>query len=163
MKSLEKNKSEIFCPQCGGKNILDAADVKFCRFCGLSLLESRDAVQGFTKIKQQGLRYATWGYWMLQILFIVMILLLIPTLSWWASLVFMLIFALSNGFFIAGQIAVDRPARYAQKHGGKITRRETKELQTKADISEIPSVAEHTTRNLVNMADSGENKTLKLI
>ena len=163
MENLEKHKSEIFCPQCGGKNFFDSPNVKFCRFCGLSLLESRDAVRGLTKIKQQGLRYAYSGYWMLQMLFIVMIMLFIREFPWWASTAFMLIFALSNGFFIAGQIAVGKPDQYVQKQDAKKIGGKLHALQNAQTISAILSVTENTTRNLRGAAYHGKNGTAKLI
>lgn len=162
-ENLETNKSEIYCPQCGARNDLDSQNVKFCRFCGLSLLESRDAVRGLTEIKQKGLGYANWGYWILQALFIMMIMLLIPTFPWWASAIFMLIFALSNGFFIAGQIAAAQPDRYSRRRELKNANEKQSEPVKDKTFSAITSITENTTRNLSRAAVSDKNRTTKLI
>ena len=163
MPNLEKHKSEIFCPQCGGRNDLDSPEVKFCRFCGLTLLESRDAVRGLTKIKQQGFRYSTWGFWLLQSLFIVMIMLFIPKFPEWVSAAFIAVFALSNGLFIAGQYAVEKPDRYLLKREEKNIEGKSNALQKAETVSAIPSVTENTTQNLGDSMFSFKNPTAKLI
>jgi hypothetical protein len=69
MRDLAAIDSEMFCPRCGEKNELNSPEVKFCRFCGLSITESRDAVRGLVLIKRQGRQCADWSYVTLQICF----------------------------------------------------------------------------------------------
>lgn len=147
-----ENKSQMFCPQCGGKVELDSPDVKFCRFCGLTLGESRDAVKGYTEIKRQGMKLSSWGYVLLQIMFIIVYLTLIPSLPLWGSIVLLIFFALSNGFFIAGSFAVEDPGKY-QKKGKTI---DAPERKAKSELNRAPnsSIAEGTTRKLSKPAFS---------
>jgi uncharacterized membrane protein YvbJ len=151
MQNLAKNNPEMFCPRCGEKNELDSPEVKFCRFCGLPITESKEAVQGLTLIKRQGRRFASWGYVTLQILFCVTFLFLIPTIPSWTSAVLMIIFALSNGFFIAGSLAAENRAvplldRAANKQLSKPDAQRLQEANTNGPIPAC--VTENTTRKL---------------
>jgi hypothetical protein len=151
MQNLAVNNSAMFCPRCGGKNELDSSEVKYCRFCGLPITESRDAVQGLTLIKRQGRRFAGLGYVTLQILFFVTFFLLIPTLPFWASTLLMIIFALSNGFFIAGSLAAENLSASLLGTSAKkqLNKPDSRHLREENTNSPIPaSVTENTTQKL---------------
>ncbi len=146
--NLKENNGEMYCPRCGGKNELDSPEVKFCRYCGLPIAESRDEARGLTPVKRRGRRYAAWGYVTLQALFLGVLLYLIPTLPLWTSAIFVALFALSNGFFIAGSLAAEKPtsrllnpAAKKRSGGGSLP-------HSDIALGQLGSVTEHTTRKL---------------
>ncbi len=152
MKNLLENKPQMFCPRCGGQVEINVPDVKFCRFCGLSLTESRESVQGLTEIKQTGLKFSVWGYVILQILYLVVFLTIISSLSIWSAIILLIVFALSNGFFIAGNFAVGNPEKYQKKSRSDTIETKTSWKTKNLTDHSAASITERTTRKLFKSA-----------
>jgi zinc-ribbon domain len=121
----------MYCPQCGRELELDS-DVRFCRYCGLSLSDTKDTLRGYTEVKREGYKYTNLSYILLLVLFWIQYFDLVPWGSvWGGNFLFILIIGFIFGLWFMGNWVVDRPAGYVK--AGRVG--ETPELaQGKADI-----------------------------
>ena len=60
---------KMYCPQCGRELDLDSGEVRFCRYCGFPLLDTKEALRGFSNIKRWGAAVITMSYALLFFLF----------------------------------------------------------------------------------------------
>jgi hypothetical protein len=104
--------SELFCPQCGRK-IEPDSEVRFCRYCGLAITETRDNLRGFSEVKREGYKFINVSFVLAAILFWVEYFEFIPWDSVWGGRFFLvLIFGFIFGLWFMGNWVVDRPAKY---------------------------------------------------
>ena len=52
----------MYCPQCGRELDLGSGDVRFCRYCGFSLTDTKEALQGYSEQRRTGFSIVTWSY-----------------------------------------------------------------------------------------------------
>ena len=112
---------EMFCPRCGRELVLDSGETRFCRYCGFSLVDTKEALHGFSEQKRQGFSIITWSY---VVLLLVTILLHGRYVSLDTRWVFWLLTALiiiSVSFFIAAATSALKPAIFlkSSRRGGK--------------------------------------------
>jgi hypothetical protein len=104
----------MYCPQCGRELELDS-DVRFCRYCGLSLSDTKDTLRGYTEVKRQGYKYVNLSYILLLALFWIQYFDLIPWRSvWGGNFLLILIIGFIFGLWFMGNWVVDRPTRYVK-------------------------------------------------
>lgn len=106
----------MYCPQCGRELELDS-DVRFCRYCGLPLSDTKDTLRGYTQVKREGYKYTNLSYILLLVLFWIQYFDLIPWRSFrggdfWLILIVGFIF----GLWFMGNWVVDKPAKYVKNH-----------------------------------------------
>ena len=106
--------SKMYCPQCGREQELES-DVRFCRYCGLSLSDTKDTLHGYMTVKREGYKYTNLSYVLLLLLFCVQYFGLIPWRSLWGG-DFWLILTLGFifGLWFMGNWVVDKPAKYVK-------------------------------------------------
>jgi hypothetical protein len=103
---------EMFCPRCGRELVLDSGETRFCRYCGFSLVDTKEALHGFSEQKRQGFSIVTWSY---VVLLLVTLLLHGRYVSLDTRWVYWLLTALiitSASFFIAAAASALKPAIY---------------------------------------------------
>jgi len=76
--------STMYCPQCGRELELDS-DVRFCRYCGLALSDTKDTLRGYTEVKREGYKYTNLSYILLLALFWIQYFGLIQWRSFWGG------------------------------------------------------------------------------
>ena len=52
----------MYCPQCGRELELDSGETRFCRYCGFSLTDTKEALHGYSEQKRIGFSVVTWAY-----------------------------------------------------------------------------------------------------
>ncbi len=104
----------MYCPQCGRDLELDS-DVRFCRYCGLPLSDTKDTLRGYTEVKREGYKYTNLSYILLLVLFWIQYFGLIPWRSFWGG-DFWLILTVGFifGLWFMGNWVVDKPAKYVK-------------------------------------------------
>jgi hypothetical protein len=53
---------EMFCPRCGRELELDSGEIRFCRYCGFALADTKDALHGYSERKRVGFSIVTCSY-----------------------------------------------------------------------------------------------------
>lgn len=105
----------MYCPQCGRELELDS-DVRFCRYCGLPLSDTKDTLRGYTEVKREGYKYTNLSYVLLLVLFWVQYFGLIPWRSLWGGNFWLiLVVGFIFGLWFMGNWVVDKPAKYVKK------------------------------------------------
>jgi hypothetical protein len=108
--------AKMYCPQCGRELDLDSGEVRFCRYCGFSLLDTKEALHGYSEQKRTGFAIVTSSYTLLLILSLLMhggYVSLDRTR--WAFWLFLILIVLSFCFFFAGTLTAFWPARFQSK------------------------------------------------
>lgn len=104
--------SKMYCPQCGREQGLES-DVRFCRYCGFALSDTKDTLHGYTQVKREGYKYTNLSYMLLLTLFWVQYFGLIPWRSFWGGDFWLiLIIGFIFGLWFMGNWVVDKPAKY---------------------------------------------------
>jgi len=147
----------MFCPQCG-REVEPAGDVRFCRYCGLALGDTRDNLLGFSEVKREGYKFINVSFVLVAILFWIQYFGLIPWKSFWGgNFILILIFGFIFGLWFMGNWVVDRPARYVKKKGieeAELVVGETNDLQKALPVSHSEPVP---------AGDLRANKTAEMI
>ncbi len=110
---------EMFCPQCGRELELDSGEIRFCRYCGFALGDTKDALLGYSKQKRMGFSIVTWSY---ALLLIVTLLLHGRYVSLDNGRVFWLLALLivvSVSFFVSAAVSALKPAMFAKGKPGE--------------------------------------------
>ena len=158
----------MYCPQCGRENELDS-DVRFCRYCGLELGETKDNLRGFSAVRREGYKFINVSFILAGVLFWIQYSGLIPWTSFWGgNLLLILIFGFIFGLWFMGNWVVDKPAKYVKGKNGQpaelpsdqanalpgsrqqpISKSDLEAPQT-AEMTERHAVTDETTRKLSN-------------
>jgi predicted amidophosphoribosyltransferase len=56
---------QMYCPQCGRELALDSGEISFCRYCGFSLVDTKEALHGYSQQKRTGFSIVTLSYTLL--------------------------------------------------------------------------------------------------
>ncbi len=151
----------MYCPRCG-RDVELETEVRFCRYCGFSLVDTKDTLRGFTEVKRQGQVFVNLSYLLLLALFWVQYFRLIPwERIWGGTFLLILVVGFVFGLWFMGNWVADRPAKYLKKkpEGAELAGEPARELRPApiemvegdrqtAEILERRSVTENTTRAL---------------
>ena len=154
----------MYCPQCGRELNLDSGDVKFCRYCGFLLTDTKEALQGYSKQKRTGFSIVTWSYALLLIVALLLHGSYIPIASGWGYWVSAMLIVASVSLFVSAAVSAMRPQLFSKLDGGEKQLGQadaTNELKAgspaniprrrleKVTAGVEPSVTEGTTKRLV--------------
>jgi hypothetical protein len=106
----------MYCPKCGRELDSDSGEVRFCRYCGFALLDTKEALQGYSEQKRTGFAIISMSYSVLLILSLLMhggYVSLERTR--WAYWLFFILIILSFAFFLAGTLTAAWPAKFHSK------------------------------------------------
>jgi hypothetical protein len=167
----------MFCPNCG-REIEPDSDVRFCRYCGLALTETKDNLRGYSEVKREAYKFINVSFVLVAILFWIQYFGLIPWGSFTGgNFLLILIFGFVFGLWFMGNWVVDKPAKYVKRKDGdemaELGAPQTSELENKlpsaggepipardirinktVEMIERPSVTDNTTRELSREYDS---------
>ena len=112
----------MFCPQCGRDLDLDSGQVRFCRYCGFSLADTKDALHGYSKQKRVGFSVVTWSYLLLLILTLLLHAKYIPLDTGWGYWLSALLIVVSVSFFVSAAMSALKPELFSKskQHGRSI-------------------------------------------
>ncbi len=122
--------ANMYCPQCGRELELDSGEVRFCRYCGFLLSDTKEALKGYSGQKRMGFAIVSMSYTLLLILSLLMhggYVSLDRTR--WAYWLFLILIVLSFSFFFAATLSAVWPARFQSK----AKRRDKETLETHGD------------------------------
>jgi hypothetical protein len=149
----------MYCPQCGRELSLDSGDVRFCRYCGFLLTDTKEALQGYSKQKRTGFSVVTWSYALLLIVTLLLHGSYIPLAALWGYWVSAILIVVSVSLFASAAVSAMKPQLFSKPAGGpkKLDHaRCTNELSagsaaslTSGGRDNVPSVTETTTKRLV--------------
>jgi hypothetical protein len=161
----------MYCPQCGREVELDG-DVRFCRYCGLALSDTKDTLHGYSEVRREAYRFINVSFLLIAILFWIQYFGLVPWNSFLGgNFLLILIFGFIFGLWFMGNWVVDKPAKYVKSKTGdgpaepvipasrtqRLELPDSKgeaipagdmEINRTAEMVERPSVTDETTRAL---------------
>lgn len=167
----------MYCPQCGRELDLDSGEVRFCRYCGFSLVDTKEALQGYSKQKRTGFSIVTWSYALLLMVTLLLHGNYIPLDTGWGYWLSALLIVVSVSFFASASLSALKPGMFSkarrggkgipESHGDNRNALRSAESQvtslpaspgllvsaqekTTAKVEQPPSVAEGTTKRLDN-------------
>ena len=167
----------MFCPNCG-REVEPDSDVRFCRYCGLALSETKDNLRGYSEVKREAYKFINVSFVLVAILFWIQYFGLIPWGSFTGgNFLLILIFGFVFGLWFMGNWVVDKPAKYVKRKDGDGTRElsvsetygsqknlpfandesvrpASPRVKKTAEMIERSSVTDHTTRELSHEQDS---------
>ncbi|HKO59518.1 MAG TPA: zinc ribbon domain-containing protein, partial [Pyrinomonadaceae bacterium] len=155
IRCYDTHMSSMFCPQCGRELSLDSGDVRFCRYCGLSLVDTREELQGYSRQKRTGFSVVTWSYALL--LFVTLLLhgSYIPIAGGWGYWVSAVLIVVSVSLFASAAVSAMKPQLFAKRAKGTLGQpRSTTELQ-----SENPDRLPAGNREIVSARVEGSSVT----
>jgi hypothetical protein len=103
---------EMYCPQCGRELDLDSGEIRFCRYCGFSLVDTKEALQGFSKQKRLGFSIVTWSYASLLLVTLLLHGQYVSLNTGWVYWLLTLIIVASVSFFSSAALSALMPARF---------------------------------------------------
>ncbi len=105
----------MYCPQCGRELDLGSGDVRFCRYCGFSLTDTKEALQGYSEQKRTGFSIVTWSYALLLLVTLLLHGNYIPLNTGWGYWLSALLIVVSVSFFGSAALSALKPAMFAKK------------------------------------------------
>ena len=153
----------MYCPQCGRDLDLGSGDVSFCRYCGFSLIDTREELQGYAKQKRAGFSIVTLAYTLLLIVTLLLHGRYVSLDTRWGYWLPTILIIISASFFVSASVSALKPAMFANKRGRKAelgpqktstdaipAAQPFRELNSReritANVQQPPSVTEGTTK-----------------
>ena len=148
----------MYCPQCGRELSLDSGDVRFCRYCGFLLTDTKESVQGYSQQKRTGFSVVTWSYALLLIVTVLLHGSYIPIAAGWGYWVSAVLIVVSISLFASAAVSAMKPQLFSKRAGGE---KKLDQTPSTNDLSSgspaklpgkrenVPSVTEATTKRLV--------------
>lgn len=105
---------EMFCPQCGRELELDSGEIRFCRYCGFSLTDTKEALHGYSEQKRVGFSIVTWAYALLLIVTLLLHGKYVSLDTGWIYWLMTLLIVASVSFFVSAAISALKPAMFTK-------------------------------------------------
>ena len=119
---------QMYCPQCGRELELDSGEIRFCRYCGFALLDTKDALHGYSEQKRMGFSIVTWSYALLLIVALLLHGKYVSLDTDWVYWLLSIVIVLSVSFFVSAAVSALKPALFT-----KTMRRDQSALEPKAN------------------------------
>ncbi|HWN09520.1 MAG TPA: zinc ribbon domain-containing protein [Pyrinomonadaceae bacterium] len=113
---------EMFCPQCGRELELDSGEIRYCRYCGFSLTDTKEALHGYSEQKRLGFSIVTWSYALLLIVTLLLHGEYVSLDTRWVYWLMTILIVASVSFFASAAISALKPAMFTK---GKMRESET--------------------------------------
>ena len=111
--------AEMYCPQCGRALELDSGEIRFCRYCGFALADTKDALHGYSERKRTGFSIVTWSYALLLVVTLLLHGQYVSLNTGWVYWLLTLLIVLSVSFFASAAVSALKPAMFAKGKPGK--------------------------------------------
>lgn len=105
---------EMYCPKCGRELDLGPGDIRYCRYCGFSLLDTKDALQGYSERKRVGLSIVAWSYSLLLVVTLLLHGQYVSLNTGWVYWLLTLLIVLSVSFFASAAVSAMKPAMFSR-------------------------------------------------
>jgi hypothetical protein len=104
----------MFCPQCGRELELDTGQVRFCRYCGFSLTDTKESLQGYSKQKRTGFAIVAWSYTLVAFVAVMLHEKYLPINTGWGYWLSALLIVASISLFVSAAVSTLRPQLFAK-------------------------------------------------
>jgi hypothetical protein len=104
----------MYCPQCGREIDLDSGDVHFCRYCGFSLVDTKESLQGYSEQKRTGFSVVTWSYVLLLLVTLLLHGKYISVDTRWMYWFSAILIVASVSLFVSASVSALKPALFAK-------------------------------------------------
>lgn len=123
---------EMYCPQCGRELELDSGEIRFCRYCGFSLTETKEALHGYSRQKRMGFSIVTWAYALLLLVTLLLHGQYVSLDTRWGYWIPTFLIVISVSFFVSAAASALKPALFSKSKRGNQTK-----LEGQADTREL--------------------------
>jgi hypothetical protein len=123
---------EMYCPRCGRELDLDSGEIRFCRYCGFSLVDTKEALHGYSEQKRLGFSIVTCAYALLLIVTLLLQGQYVSLNTGWVYWLLTLLIVVSVSFFASAAISALKPAMFL-----KVMRRDKVTLEPAADGANV--------------------------
>lgn len=106
---------EMFCPQCGRELELDSGEIRFCRYCGFALTDTKEALHGYSAQKRMGFSIVTWSYTLLLIVTLLLHGQYVSLNTGWVYWLMTILILASVSFFVSAAVSALKPALFTKK------------------------------------------------
>ena len=130
---------EMYCPQCGRELDLGPSDIRFCRYCGFSLLDTKDALQGYSERKRVGFSIVAWSYSLLLIVTLLMHGQYVSLNTGWVYWLLTMLIVLSVSFFVSAAVSALKPSMFSNKRRDKASANRFSTGALKSSEPQLPS------------------------
>jgi hypothetical protein len=124
---------EMYCPRCGRELDLDSGEIRFCRYCGFSLVDTKEALHGYAEQKRMGFSIVTWSYTLLLIVTLLLHAQYVSLNTGWVYWLLTMLIVASVSFFTSAALSALKPALFS-----KTMRRDKAALEPHADRASVP-------------------------
>jgi len=101
---------KMYCPKCGRELDLDSGEIRFCRYCGFELADTKDALRGYSEHKRIGFSVVTWSYALLLIVALVLHGEYVSLDTPWVYWLITALIVVSASLFISAAVSALKPA-----------------------------------------------------
>lgn len=105
---------EMYCPQCGRELELDSGEIRFCRYCGFSLADTKDALHGYSEYKRTGFSVVTCSYALLLIVTLLLHGKYVSLDTRWVYWALTALIVASVSFFVSAAMSALKPAMFSK-------------------------------------------------
>jgi hypothetical protein len=123
---------EMYCPQCGRELVLDSGEIRFCRYCGFSLIDTKEALHGYSEQKRMGFSIVAWSYALLLIVTLLLHGQYVSLNTGWIYWLLTLLIVASVSFFASAAVSALKPALFL-----KTMRRDKAKIEPHADGASV--------------------------
>ena len=109
---------EMYCPQCGRELVLDSGEIRFCRYCGFSLVDTKESLHGYSEHKRTGFSIVTVSYLLLLLVTLLLHGKYVSLDTRWGYWLPTLLIVVSVSFFCAAALSTLKPALFAKSKRG---------------------------------------------
>jgi hypothetical protein len=104
--------TKMYCPQCGRELDLDSGEVRFCRYCGLSLGDTKEALHGYSEHRRIGFTVVTASYALMIVLFTLLQGKYVSLDTKWVYWLFTILMVVSFICFLPAALYTIKPAMF---------------------------------------------------
>lgn len=105
---------EMYCPKCGRELELDSGEIRFCRYCGFSLSDTKEALQGYSEHKRIGFSVVTWAYALLLVVTLLLHGRYVSLDTGWIYWLISILIVVSVSCFVSAAVSALKPALFSK-------------------------------------------------
>jgi hypothetical protein len=125
---------DLYCPQCGRELDMESGKIRFCRYCGFSLDDTKDALHGYSEQKRLGFTIVTCSYALLLLITLLLHGQYVSLNTGWVYWLSTLLIVASVSLFISAATSALKPELFS-----RAMRRDKTKLAPRADSANVIS------------------------
>jgi hypothetical protein len=131
---------EMYCPKCGRELELDSGEIRFCRHCGFSLTDTKEALHGYSEHKRIGFSVVTWAYALLLVVALLLHGRYVSLDTGWIYWLISILIVVSVSCFTSAAISALKPGLFSKaKQRKKSSAAHRDSLSARPDLDAQPA------------------------